>query len=87
MKKALNFVENHASACKILAKTQDELAQVVSVRTPAASLKGTMVDTRVTYRSTSQITMMINLANGSQRKQDGLESTTNELGSRAAHGS
>ena len=86
MKSQLNIVENHASACKMTAKTQDEPTQV-SVRTPAASLKGTMVDTRVTYRSISQIMMMINLANGSRRKQDGLESATNELSSRAVHGS
>ena len=86
MKKVLNFVENHASACKIIAKTQDELAQVVSVRTPVASLKGMMADTRVTHRSTSQITMTINLANGLQRKQDGQESTINEMSSRAVRG-
>ena len=86
MKKAVNFVENHASACKIIAETQDELAQVVSVRTPVASLKDMMADTRVTLRSTSQITMTINLANGLQRKQDGLEGTINEMVSRAVRG-
>ena len=86
MKRLLNIVGNHASACKITAKTQDELAQVVSVRTPAASLKGTMADTRVTLRSTSQITMTINLANGLQRKQDGQESTINEMSSRVVRG-
>ena len=81
MKKALNFVENHASACKIIAKTQDELAQVVSVRTLVAFLKDMMADMRVTLRSTSPITMTINSASGLQRKQDGRESTINKMSS------
>ena len=36
MKREVNFAENHASARKIIVKTQDDLAQVVSVKTLVA---------------------------------------------------